>query len=747
MIIDRNLTPYIVRSDETIAAAVAKIAEHRQSIICCVDEHGVLEGIFTNGDFLRWLHGQRAVNLDQSVTEILNRNFRSAAPDASKDKIDALLEQVLYVPLVNERGRLIAVARRRSKAVTIGKVTLDEESPAFVIAEIGINHNGSLELAKKLIDAAADAGADCAKFQMRDLSALYANKGNADDFSENLGSQYTLDLLARSQLTVEEMYKAFDHCRGREIVPLCTPWDLPSVEALSSYGVQAYKVASADLTYHDLIKAVAETGMPLICSTGMSYEWEIEEAVRLLQGFGAQYVLLNCNSTYPAPFKDVHLRYMERLAQIGDCLVGYSGHERGYAVPIAAVARGAKVIEKHITLDRTMEGNDHKVSLLPDEFQAMIEGIRAVEEALGTGAARQVSQGERMNRTTLAKSLIINCDLEAGEVISDDMISVKSPGRGLQPNRRHELAGKLAQRKFNIGDYFFESDLVQVVSGPRSYKFRRPWGLPVRFHDALALAVLSNPDFLEFHLSYKDMELRVADFMTEPMDLDLTVHSPDLFTGDHLLDLAAEDPAYRARSVAELQRVIDMTRTLVPLFKRATRPYVIVSMGGFSRDAALDRKQRPVMYKRIAESLSRLDTEGVELIAQTLPPFPWYFGGQLFLNLFVDPDDTAEFCATYGYRLCFDVSHSRLACNHFRWSFSEFVDTIGPHIAHLHIADALRLDGEGVQVGEGDIDFPALAVQLDRLAPDASFIPEIWQGHENSGEGFWVALNRLQKWY
>jgi sugar phosphate isomerase/epimerase len=182
----------------------------------------------------------------------------------------------------------------------------------------------------------------------------------------------------------------------------------------------------------------------------------------------------------------------------------------------------------------------------------------------------------------------------------------------------------------------------------------------------------------------------------------------------------------------------------MPLFKRATRPLVIVSMGGFSRDAPLDPALRPALYERIASSLTGLDADGVELIAQTLPPFPWYFGGQLYLNLFIDAEDTAGFCRDYGYRLCFDISHSRLACNHFRWPFSTFVDTIGPYVAHLHIADALRLDGEGVQVGEGDIDFPALAAQLDRLAPSASFIPEIWQGHENRGEGFWVALARLE---
>ena len=176
------------------------------------------------------------------------------------------------------------------------------------------------------------------------------------------------------------MYTAFDHCKKVGIFPLCTPWDLESLAALETYGMEAYKVASADMTNHEMLTALARTGKPLICSTGMSDEEEIIQSVTLLKRLGTQYILLNCNSTYPPPFRDVNLRYMTRLREIGGCMVGHSGHERGINVAIAAVALGAKVIEKHITLDRNMEGNDHKVSLLPDEFRAMVEGIRQVEE-------------------------------------------------------------------------------------------------------------------------------------------------------------------------------------------------------------------------------------------------------------------------------------------------------------------------------------------------------------------------------
>jgi N-acetylneuraminate synthase len=171
---------------------------------------------------------------------------------------------------------------------------------------------------------------------------------------------------------------------------------------------------------------------------------------------------------------------------------------------------------------------------------------------------------------------------------------------------------------------------------------------------------------------------------------------------------------------------------------------IIASVGGFTRDRMLHPSERPALYDLLAENLAKLDQEGVEIIPQTLPPFPWYLGGQLYLNLFVDPKDTVEFCRQYGYRLCLDISHAKLACNHFKWSFSEFIEQVGPYVAHLHLADTEGVDGEGLQIGEGETDFPDLAAILERTAPRASFIPEIWQGHENEGEGFWIALERLE---
>lgn len=747
MLIDRNIAKYIVFAEDSVINALKKISDNKSKVIFSVTESGRLEGVMTDGDFRRWLVNQSVIDLNQSVAKVANKEFKYAFEGDETEKIQSYLsDKIEFVPLIDKNHHLVAVAKKRSQVIQIGKYAIDAESPTFIIAEIGNNHNGSLERARQLIDAAVLAGANCAKFQLRDLSSLYANAGDANDAKEDLGSQYTLDLLSRFQLTPEEMFVAFDYCKERDILPLCTPWDERSLKLLEDYGMPAYKVASADLTNHDFLKALAKTGKPLICSTGMSTETEISETVSLLQRLGAMYVLLHCNSTYPAPFKDVNLAYLDRLQELGDCPVGYSGHERDINVGIAAVARGAKVVEKHFTLDKSMEGSDHKVSLLPEEFQAMVEGIRQVEQAVGTSGDRRLSQGELMNRETLAKSLVVNCNLQPGEIITEAAIAVKSPGKGLQPNRKAELVGKPAKRAMKAGDFFFPSDLERERISARSYQFKRPWGLPVRYHDFKTILAKTNPDLLEFHLSYKDLEQDISQYFDRVYDLDLVVHSPELFAGDVVLDLCSTDEDYRQHSIRELQRVIDLTRSLKPYFSKASRPCIVTNVGGFSEDKSLPSSRLSQLYEILIESLAALDADEVEIIPQTMPPFPWHFGGQRYHNLFVSPEDTAQFCRQQNYRICLDVSHSKLACNHHKWSFKEFIERVGCYTAHLHIADAEGVDGEGLQIGDGDIDFLALAEDLEKAAIRASFIPEIWQGHKNDGEGFWTALEKLENY-
>ncbi|MBD2758943.1 N-acetylneuraminate synthase family protein [Yimella sp. cx-573] len=752
--IDRRISPYVVFAQDTVLSALAKIGENKAGIVFCVDTHGMLVGSFTDGDFRRWITSQQTIDLTRPALEVANPKCVSIAYGSDPGTIGAAFRPgVAVIPLVDERGHLEAVARPAATELRIGRHTVGEGHPALIIAEIGNNHQGDVDLAKRLVDLAKQAGADAVKFQLRDLASLYRQGEVTSSAGEDLGAQYTMNLLAKFSLNPDQMRQVLDHCAQVDIDAFCTPWDEPSLRVLADHGVPALKIASADLTNHALLRACAAEHLPMLVSTGMSTEDEIAASVEVMRHAGAQFALLQVQSTYPAPFKDVNLRYMERLAELGNCPVGYSGHERGIHVPVAAVARGAQIIEKHFTIDKTLEGNDHQVSLLPEEFADMVSRIREVESALGSGEARVVSTGELMNRANLAKSLVTTRRIEPGEVITREAVAIKSPGRGLQPNRLDDLLGRTIRRPIEAGDFFYATDLSDTVSAGRAYTFRRPWGLPVRYHDARKLLQdnETNPDFLEFHLSYRDVEMDldgIAGLLGDrTAGLGYAVHCPDLYAGDFIIDLASADDAVWERSIAEVQKVITITRDLGRFFDADAPPVVICTMGGFTQDAFVPVQDRPAKYSRIAAALDRIDEADVRLTAQTLPPFPWLMGGQQHHNLFMGLDDTVEFCEQHGRRLTLDLSHSKLAANFTRRPFSEYVERLAPLTEHLHVVDAEGVDGEGPQIGEGEIDWPTTASQLDRLAPGVGFIPEIWQGHVNNGEGFWTALDRLEAWF
>ena len=234
---------------------------------------------------------------------------------------------------------------------------------------------------------------------------------------------------------------------------MCTPWDVPSVDLLEEFDVPAYKIASADFTNWPLIQRVVDTGKPVILSTGMSPEAEVAEITSRLKERKAVFALLHCNSTYPAPFSDINLNWMPKLKAYSS-VVGYSGHERGTAVSLGAVGMGAKIIERHLTLDRNMEGPDHAASLEPSEFRDLVKGIRELESALGDGSERKISQGEMINRENLSKSLVASKPLDKGHILEEDDFLVRSPGLGLSPLRIHDLLGKPLLRQMEFEDYF-----------------------------------------------------------------------------------------------------------------------------------------------------------------------------------------------------------------------------------------------------------------------------------------------------
>jgi len=619
--------------------------------------------------------------------------------------------------------------------IKIGDRLIGDGQPTYVIAEIGVNHNGILDLAIELIDVSVSAGADAVKFQKRRLDKLYSKMylDNANAGEKTL--RYLLPILQQVELPDEAYHKLIEYCRAKGITFLCSAFDIESADFLDSLGVPAYKVASADLTNIPLLSHLAKKRKPLILSTGMSRMEEVEYTVNFLKERNVEFSLLHCNSTYPAAFEDINLRFMEQLRRF-DVPVGYSGHERGIAVSTVAAALGASIIERHITLDRTMDGPDHAASLEPQGFKKMVRDIRQISQALGAGEEKFFSRGEILNREVLGKSLVARRQIHPGETILPEMVAVKGPALGISPQRYSELIGRVAERVIEEDEPFQERDLGIKVYLDVEHLLPMEYGFTVRFRDYDDLLEYQ-PRLLEYHFTDQDLD---EHYPGGDHSMKLITHAPE-FWERTLVDLCSTSERQRRASVHLMQKTIDLTREMAPHF--IGTPKVIVHPGAMSLDHPIENRQ--ALYDNLRRSVQELDYQGVELLLENLPPHPWYFGGQWLTNAFMDACEIRDFVTSMGLDMCFDTSHAKLYCNWAHLDFYEQVKVLLPYIRHLHLSDGSGLDGEGLQIGEGNIDW----VRFFRVLGDyhGTMIPEIWRGHQRQGEGFLIAIQRLSEAY
>ena len=327
----------------------------------------------------------------------------------------------------------------------------------LIIAEAGVNHNGSLDMAKKLVVAAKECGADIVKFQTAKLDSLVSKSAHMADYQKkNIGVEESQkDMLSKLLLSFEEFVELAKYCKEVGIQFLSTPFDIESIRFLNNMQ-DIWKVPSGEITNYPYLVEIGKTKKKVILSTGMADMDEIQAAIDVLKENGTEEItVLHCTTEYPAPIKDVNLNVMHTLRDAFGCPVGYSDHTQGIEVDLAAVALGATVIEKHFTLDRSLPGPDHKASLEPSELKAMVDGIRKIELALGNSEKRP-SEVELKNRLVARKSIVAKAPIKAGDVLTVDNITTKRPGSGINPMRWNELLGTKAVRDFE------EDDLIEV---------------------------------------------------------------------------------------------------------------------------------------------------------------------------------------------------------------------------------------------------------------------------------------------
>jgi len=318
-------------------------------------------------------------------------------------------------------------------------------SKTYIIAEAGVNHNGSLELAKKLVDVAVDAGVDAVKFQTfkaENMVTQYADKAKYQAASTGEGNQF--QMLKKLELSFEEYNTLNEYCKKQGITFLSTPFDSESVDLLKKLNIPLYKISSGDLTNLPLLDYIARLKKPMIISTGMGTLGEVEKAINTIQNAGnTEITLLHCTSNYPTMYEDVNLKAMNTLKDAFKLPVGYSDHTLGIEVAIAAVAMGAKVIEKHFTTDNTLEGPDHKASLEPAALKQMVLSIRNIEEAFGDGV-KKCRENEKNTRDVARKSIVASQVIKKGELITIEEVTFKRPGLGISPEFLNMIVGRTA---------------------------------------------------------------------------------------------------------------------------------------------------------------------------------------------------------------------------------------------------------------------------------------------------------------
>jgi len=330
----------------------------------------------------------------------------------------------------------------------------------FIIAEAGVNHNGSVEIAKRMIEVAKECGADAIKFQTFKAEKVISKYAPKAEYQKQATGEIDsqLEIVKNLELSFDDFIVLKEYCDKLNIMFLSTPFDFESIDFLDDLGLEIFKIPSGEITNLPYLEKIGKLGKRVILSSGMADLGEIEDALDILTSCGTKkedITILHCNTEYPTPYEDVNLLAMLTIKEAFKVKVGYSDHTLGIEVPIAAVALGASVIEKHFTLDKNMEGPDHKASLEPHELKAMIDAIRNIEKALGNGI-KKPSKSELKNKDIVRKSIVAKREIKKGEIFTEDNITVKRPGNGISPMRWYEVLGKVASRDYK------EDELIEL---------------------------------------------------------------------------------------------------------------------------------------------------------------------------------------------------------------------------------------------------------------------------------------------
>lgn len=600
-------------------------------------------------------------------------------------------------------------------------------SVPYIIAEIGINHDGQLEVARALIDAAADARIQAVKFQYRNLDNAYADEAN------EIGDEILRAEIRRNYLSPAQILDLAAHARARGVEPGISFFETADLADFAGQldAFAFFKIPSVELGNAPLIDALMATGRMVYLSTGCHSEAEIEEAFSRLPAEG--WLPLHCVSNYPVSLTNPKLGYITHMRRRWARPVGYSSHDTNWEVCLLAMQLGATVIERHITLDKAASGLDHSTSSTPEEFRRLAEFAADFALINAGDGPRTPNQGELLNLQNLGRSYYLKRALAEGEAVVPGDVMLRSPRVGLGRIETAPYFGRPARRALRAGDVLSRS----VFEAPQAVPARvidfaraRRLSLPVRLHDVDRVARRFPVGAFEFHLSFGEV-LSGPDAQRFDPDNQYSIHLPDYINPVQLMDPFAESPDQVKLSLEILDRTAAFA---LDLQARTGRPVPVV--GSFSQvHGSLQR-----FHDDHAALLAGYRARGVDILPQWLPPIAWYFGGSVRLDAMNDLAD-ADQIERHALPICMDVCHLCMGRSVFEFDPLAVIDRLAPLIGHVHLADANGIDGEGLHFGDGDPEnMPALARVMTM---DTMKVIEVWQGHLDDGAGFARALNTL----
>jgi sialic acid synthase SpsE len=598
----------------------------------------------------------------------------------------------------------------------------------YVIAEIGINHDGNKELALELIKGAAISGSNAVKFQYRNINKSYT-KDNSN--IEELGDALIKPEIIKNYIDPENIISLSKEAKKLNLDVGISFFSVEDVKDFCDLNFfDFFKVPSVEFDNKNLVNLLIAEEKPVYLSTGCQTEDNILKFLHEYEGF-QNWKLMHCVSNYPLSSRNCKLGYLKRLQKLCKRDVGYSSHDEDWENCLVSATLGATIIERHITKDKTFKGLDHTSSSTIEEFGRMCSILKNIPLMLLGDSPRALNQGELLNKQNLGRSVYASRQVESGECLGKNSIIERCPQVGITLNELQNYKNIPLKRKLLKNEPITHSHFVETKDFETSLREganKNLLSLPVRVHDFYNVHKKFNIKNYEFHLSFNEILNKKYLDINYPKECTYSIHLPDYIDSNNLIDPFSEDSYIKELSI----RLIENTKEFAKILNDLTGKCVNI-VGSFS----LCNHSKEIFYIKIKEMCDEFSDSQVKLLPQWLPPVAWYFGGSVDMNIFCSTEDVS-FLKENKIDICFDLCHYFMGLSANLVSETDFYDLL-TLAKHLHIADSIGIDGEGIQIGQGDSRNRKFI--SEGLSTNNTKVLEVWQGHLNNFDGFYNSIS------